>query len=1049
MPKYACCFLLFVSVSVQAAIVSQESFETDGEGTRYTSSNTCNDGSADFFTRTDGSNIGSFYQVSGPDGSFYWAAQDTNAEAPCGQTENLTLNAVDVAGFTNLTVDVLIAEDQSSDGNEDWDDNSAFIVEYAYDGATFTPGICFAGTGTFNTEPLLDTDCDGTGDGAALTPTFQTFSASIPDDASDSLTVRLRTVNLDDGDEDVAFDNIIINGDVVVDNPPQLTTTAPEDLAPGVQVTSTLTLAFDETVSATAAAVTLDCGGGALTFSGLPATADTIVLTPDADLPAGSSCDVTLVADEITDQDGTTDTLDGDANGTADGSPADDFVFSFSTLTDPPPQVAATDPLANATGVATDTTITLDFNENVSLTENAVTLDCGTAIALTGLPATDVADIQLTPASSLPALTQCTVNVLSSGVSDVDGGDDPLDGNADGTGGDDFSFSFTTTEGVCGDGATLISAIQGNMGTPNLLNETVVVEGIVVGDYQDDTGNAATDTSLLDGFFVQEEDGDADGDAATSEGIFIFEGGPTATDVSLGDRVRVIGTVSDSFAQTQLSAPTITICDSGNSVSPAQVLLPRQSAVEYEAVEGMLVQFSQELTVSEIFNAVRFGELTVSDGRLIAPTQATMPGVDANNQLALNELNQLLLDDGRDGSNNEPLAYGFTADNPQRAGDTFTDVRGVMGFAFGAFRLRPVDSEFFVTDGTNARTAQPDNVGGSLKAAAFNVLNYFTTIDTGGAACGPGLVGCRGADSTFEFTRQEAKIVSALLALDAQLVGLVELENNASQSLADLVDALNTAAGEPGRYAFVDTGLIGADVIKVGLIYQPAAVTPTGSFAVLDATVDPLFDSFLNRPALAQTFTANGESFTVVVNHLKSKSCSNATGDNLGQGDGQGCFNAARTDAASALATWLATDPTGSGDPDVLILGDLNAYAMEDPITALRDGGFIDLIARDLGSNAYSFRFNRQAGYLDYALATETLALQVTGVTAWPINADESRLLDYNEESVSGLVKPASFFSDSAFRSSDHDPIVVGLELAPLPDEIFSNSFEENAPIMR
>ncbi|MEM1092513.1 MAG: endonuclease/exonuclease/phosphatase family protein, partial [Pseudomonadota bacterium] len=173
------------------------------------------------------------------------------------------------------------------------------------------------------------------------------------------------------------------------------------------------------------------------------------------------------------------------------------------------------------------------------------------------------------------------------------------------------------------------------------------------------------------------------------------------------------------------------------------------------------------------------------------------------------------------------------------------------------------------------------------------------------------------------------------------------------------------------------------------------------------------------------------------------------TGDNLGQGDGQGCFNAARTDAASALATWLATDPTGSGDPDVLILGDLNAYAMEDPITALRDGGFIDLIARDLGSNAYSFRFNRQAGYLDYALATETLALQVTGVTAWPINADESRLLDYNEESVSGLVKPASFFSDSAFRSSDHDPIVVGLELAPLPDEIFSNSFEESAPVMR
>ena len=70
----------------------------------------------------------------------------------------------------------------------------------------------------------------------------------------------------------------------------------------------------------------------------------------------------------------------------------------------------------------------------------------------------------------------------------------------------------------------------------------------------------------------------------------------------------------------------------------------------------------------------------------------------------------------------------------------------------------------------------------------------------------------------------------------------------------------------------------------------------------------------------------------MAVNHLKSKG---SPCDDVGDpdpGDGAGNCNLTRTGAAEALVDWLAGDPTGSGDPDFLIIGDLNSYDKEDPI---------------------------------------------------------------------------------------------------------------------
>ncbi|HSL30709.1 MAG TPA: PxKF domain-containing protein, partial [Anaerolineales bacterium] len=218
---------------------------------------------------------------------------------------------------------------------------------------------------------------------------------------------------------------------------------------------------------------------------------------------------------------------------------------------------------------------------------------------------------------------------------------------------------------------------------------------------------------------------------------------------------------------------------------------------------------------------------------------------------------------------------------------------------------------------------------------------------------------------------------------------------------------------------------------------KSSTVTPVGDFAILDSSVDPRFVDTRNRPALAQTFEENatGARFTVVVNHLKSK------GSGCGPSDddtttGQGNCNGTRTLAAQALADWLASDPTGSGDSDVLIIGDLNSYAKEDPIVALQNAGYTDLVAAFGGPSAYGYVFDAQLGYLDHALSNPSLTPQVTDVAEWHINADEIPLFDYNDDQRTADEAAFEEESDSLplyepneFRTSDHDPVIVGLNL--------------------
>lgn len=588
--------------------------------------------------------------------------------------------------------------------------------------------------------------------------------------------------------------------------------------------------------------------------------------------------------------------------------------------------------------------------------------------------------------------------------------------------------------GACGDPATPIHDIQGNGDFSPLEGQQVAIEGIVVGDFQVDG---------LRGFFVQEETPDAD--PATSEGIFIYDGG-SGIDVAEGQRVRIGGTVQEYFDLTELSSLVgVLDCGPASLPVPAPVAMPEAFDGELEQYEGMLIEIADPMVVSQNYFLGRYGQMTLASmddaavlERLYNPTNQYRPL--SPEALALEEENArrlLVLDDGMDlskyGDNPDPVPYlGPPPPQVIRAGDLVTNLVGVLDYGrinsnidnpARDYRLHPTVEPIFTPE--NPRTAAPDDVGGSLKVASFNVLNFFTTIDTGAPICGPsGGLGCRGADSESEFERQRVKIIEAMVAIDADVLGLIEIENNATTAVQDLVEGLNDALGA-GTYAFVDTGTIGDDAIKVAFIYKPAKVTADG-YAILDDSVDPRAITTKNRPALAATFTeiASGESFTAVVNHFKSKG---SPCDDIGDpdlGDGQGNCNLTRVSMAQAMVDWLATDPTGSGDPDFLVMGDLNAYAEEDPIHVYLDAGYTNLVKALTGDKAYSYIFDGEAGYLDHALANEALTPQVTGATEWHINTDEPAVIDYDQN-----FNPDGYWSPDAYRASDHDPVVIGLNL--------------------
>ncbi|WP_187775951.1 ExeM/NucH family extracellular endonuclease [Salinicola corii] len=577
---------------------------------------------------------------------------------------------------------------------------------------------------------------------------------------------------------------------------------------------------------------------------------------------------------------------------------------------------------------------------------------------------------------------------------------------------------------------TLISAVQSSGMISPLEGQQVTLDAVVT----------LTSQAGLDGFFIQEQDADWDDNAQTSEGLFVYA--PEA-DVAVGDQIRVSGTVTQYEGKTELSNVSALEVEARDQALPSisELTLPIADKSTLSAFEGMRVAMSGDndspLTVTDTYELGRYGTVTLSSGgRLEQYTEHHTPDQAGYQQwLDEAESRSIVLDDASNTQNPESVIFGrdgepLSADNTLRGGDTLDQATGVLDFNYQQWRLQSSEGQDFQATNERRDTPDVDALGdASLKIASFNVLNYFTTLDeNGNSVTTPAGTehDPRGADSALELARQQDKIVSAINGSDADVVGLMEIENDGygkDSAIANLIDALNTDDPD-AEWAYVtpkdtggDTVAPGGDAIAVGMIYKAGSVTPEGDAAVYEGDF-----AAGSRVPILQTFSDNtsGETFSVAVNHFKSKGSVIDGQDAIG--DGQGNNNPARVEAAEQLADWVASDPTGSGDSDVLLIGDFNSYASEDPITTLEGDGFSLLDDDD------SYSYDGQWGSLDHALANESMNAQVTGTTTWHINADEPTVFDYNTEYKSEE-QVESFYDDGPYRASDHDPVIVGVNL--------------------
>lgn len=646
-----------------------------------------------------------------------------------------------------------------------------------------------------------------------------------------------------------------------------------------------------------------------------------------------------------------------------------------------------------------------------------------------------------TPTEGTPtAVLSNTTAALRNGA----GCDDSGNNSIDFTVGAPNPRNSATAAIVCGGGnplppvAVAIFNIQGAGATSPNVGLNVITSGVVT-------------HRSSNGFFIQDLTGDAN--PATSDGLFVFTGSTISATAAVGNLVQVTGVVTEfstgGSTLTQIANPTsVNLVGSGYTITPTPVSLPLAEGDSMERFEGMLVTTTSPMTVQQNFFQARFGQVTIgAGGRHETPTNRFRPGASAQALAAEQARGRLLLDDSSSVQNPSIIPYLVASSGVPRAGDAVSSLTGVIDFGPatstssgpGLYRLQPTVAPVF--SASNPRPATPPAVGGNLTVGSMNVLNFFTTFTNGNTASGQTGQGCtlggntsagncRGADNITEFNRQRGKIVLALAGLNADVVGLMEIQNNGAVATQNLVDALNAQVGA-GTYAAVPPPAAGTgdDAIKVAMIYKPARLSLSGAAA---SDTDPVN----NRPTLAQAFAAaNGERFTVVVNHLKSKGSCPSSGVDIDQGDGQGCWNATRLQQAQRLRSFIAAQQIASGSNDVVVIGDMNAYGQEDPIFELTSNGYVDQLVR-FNALAYSYIFDGTSGRLDHGITTASLSPKVAGAKYWQINADEASVRDYNQEfkfpattCTPGPCPADPFDPTTPARSSDHDPVLMGLNI--------------------
>ncbi|MFN1584176.1 ExeM/NucH family extracellular endonuclease [Vibrio rotiferianus] len=652
--------------------------------------------------------------------------------------------------------------------------------------------------------------------------------------------------------------------------------------------------------------------------------------------------------------------------------------------------------------------------------------------------------------------------------------------------------SFTTIQDIQGEGSTS-PFIDGY---PYITEEDHFVTGVVT----------AVTTGLTKGFYLQALEND--NNDKTSEGLFIHTDAAD-TNLKAGDVVCVKGKVQEYYSNTQLASDANSYVKTGTSdIDLVTDLIIKEGETLRDALErheGMQVELksASDLFVTRNFSydydSRRNNMMLSHEAPLFKPTQLHAAESDAAVELAKdNAANRVYLEsDGKAPSGQIPYYPDFAKDADQdgsseqhiRLGSRVEGLQGVVAYSYNEYRLiatNEVDNTNFVTSGEGfdvARKDAPAIADSDLRIASFNVLNYFTSVADSGHENPTGQN--RGATNLDEFLIQQAKIVAAMNKMDADIIGLMEVENNGfgdSSAVKNLVDALNAEIEDTeDHYTYVEIAdqdkyqdeYFGSDAIMVAILYRANAVTPKEAAKVIvtpeqhieentitrndGAEGNPAYDKY-QRHSLLQTFTVKetGKDLSVVVNHFKSKGseCIEewiAGVEDSEPADLQGNCNNFRVSAANVVG-----DALKGIEGDVLVMGDLNAYGMEDPLLTLTDyskekygrdiytaayttigGGELQVEKTKIekgygyhnlntvlhGADTFSYTYSGELGNLDHALASNSLAQKVVAIEDWHINSLESNLFEYSSKYTGDMPK----YKD-AFSASDHDPVIIAID---------------------
>jgi 5'-nucleotidase len=642
-----------------------------------------------------------------------------------------------------------------------------------------------------------------------------------------------------------------------------------------------------------------------------------------------------------------------------------------------------------------------------------------------------------------------------------------------------------------------IAEIQGTGLVSDKVGDTATTRGVVTAVYP---------SGGFFGYFIQTPGTGAAGlDLAThpaSDGIFVRQ--PSgAISVTPGQYLEVTGTVTEFAGQTQITVPAADATVLSEAPAPVVTTTTAQlpaTEAQRESLEGMRYRPTGGFTVTNTFSTNTFGEvgLAAGDKPLIQPTEVARPGsAESAAVVADNAARGIVLDDGGSTSfaatSDVPATCGtrpipcltnghltpayVSNDEPVRVGAKASFDADVIFTQGGSpssptYRFQPLTTVVGPANAAspatfeNTRVATPDEALISetgtpdVKVASFNVLNYFTTLgdadddNVGDGGCvaftdrdGDGNnvdEGCdqRGAWDPQDLERQQQKIVAAINALDADVVGLMEIENSAAlgepadEATKSLVAALNAVAGA-GTWAANPSSselppVADQDVITNAIIYKPAAVQRVGEARALGDQSSGL-EAFSNaREPIAQVFTpvGGGDPFLFVVNHFKSKGSAGPHPGDTDQGDGQGNAQESRELQAAALRDWVPTVLASTATPTqaVLLAGDFNSYTEEDSLHILYGAGYSN-VEKVFGNREYSYSFSGLSGSLDHILANGAAMELATGTDIWAINSGESVAMEYSRWNYHAT----DFHLPGPFRSSDHDPVVLGLDLVTSP----------------